>query len=172
MNLARLRSMYRFNTWANENLRQGIEGADEALVQRPLDMWFGSAFNVLAHLCAGEAIWLARLRDGETPARLLTAADFPGLQAMLQAWRRLDSEWEDYVKTLTNDILDSTVSWRRQEGETFTNQLWQPVLHVAFHGTEHRGHASVALTALGIEHGPQDFLYQFLPPPSATRPMD
>src|SRR5712692_6046107 len=101
MDLAGLQAMYRFNTWANEHLRQGIERADESLLRRPLDMWFGSAFNILAHLCAGEAIWLARLRDGQTPARLQTAADFPSLQVLLETWRNLDSEWEAYAGTLT-----------------------------------------------------------------------
>lgn len=172
MDLTKLQAMYRFNTWANEYLREGIERADEALLRQPLDMWFGSAFNILAHLCAGEAIWLARLRDGTTPARLQTAADFPSPQALLATWRDADAAWEAYVATMTDAMLDEDVTWRRQEGDTFTNQLWQPVLHVAFHSTEHRGHASVALTRLGIEHGPQDFLYQFLPPPGAPRPMD
>jgi hypothetical protein len=36
-------------------------------------------------------------------------------------------------------------------------------MQVAFHGTEHRGHATVGLTQLGISHGPQDFLDQFRP---------
>jgi uncharacterized damage-inducible protein DinB len=35
------------------------------------------------------------------------------------------------------------------------------VLHVANHSTEHRGHATVAMTHLGIPHGDQDFLDQF-----------
>lgn len=165
-----LRAMYQFNTWANENLRRGIEGADEQTLRRSLDLWFGSAFNILAHLCAGEAVWLARLRDGQS-ARLQTAADFPSVAALLQTWRELDAGWEAYVASLSAEQLDVAITWRRQDGEAFACPLWQPVMHIAFHGTEHRGHASVALTQLGIEHGPQDFLYQFLPPPSAPRPM-
>src|SRR5438105_9651989 len=126
MHSTKLQAMYRFNTWANEHLREGIERADEAQLRQPLDMWFGSAFNILAHLCGGEAIWLARLRDGRTSARLQTAADFPSSQALVENWREMDAAWEAYVATLTAELLDEDVTWRRQEGDMFTNQLWQP----------------------------------------------
>lgn len=122
-------------------------------------------------ICAGEAIWLVRLRDGQSPTRLYTADDFPSTAALVETWRAMDAEWETYVATLTDVMLAADITWHRQERETFSCKLWQPVTHIAFHSTEHRGHASVALTQLGIKHGPQDFLYQFLPPPSVVRPM-
>lgn len=134
-------------------------------MRRPLDLWFGSAFAILAHLCAAEAIWLDRLRDRQTPLRLLTAADFGSTADLIETWQRLDTDWEAYVAALTSAQLDEEIIWQRQEGQRYSCRLWQPLLHVPFHSSEHRGHATVALTQIGVQHGPQDFLYQFLPPP-------
>jgi len=39
MDPAAVQPMFRFNTWANEQLREAIAAADEAEIQRPLDFW-------------------------------------------------------------------------------------------------------------------------------------
>jgi len=158
-----LRPIYRFNTWANEQIRAAIAGADEALVRRPVDLWFGSAFAILVHLCAGESIWLARLRDGISPPRLLTAEDVPSVAALVETWGNLDAQWEAYVATLSSTALEEPVAWTSQFGDSFTHIRWQILMHVPFHSSEHRAHAAMALTMLGIRHGPQDFHLQFMP---------
>ncbi|MGH2586533.1 MAG: DinB family protein [Dehalococcoidia bacterium] len=166
-----LRPMYRFNTWANEQIREAIAGADEALVRRPLDLWFGSAFAILVHLYAGEAIWLSRLRDGISPSRLLAEADLPSVAALVETWREIDVQWEAYVATLTAAALEEPVAWSSQFGDSFTHARWQILMHVPFHSSEHRAHAATALTALGIRHGPQDFHLQFMPPEAVALRM-
>src|SRR5581483_1680471 len=155
-----LRAMHRFNTWANAGIRAGLERAAEADLRRPLGLWFGSAFDILAHLVAGEQVWLARLRDGQTPDRLATAADFPTTAALVGRWRRLDQDWEAYVASLSDTALLEEVRWISQAGEPFTHVRWQLVMHVPFHSSEHRAHAATALTLLGVRHGPQDFHLQ------------
>jgi uncharacterized damage-inducible protein DinB len=170
------RLMYHFNTWANEHLRTAIVSMDESLAHRQLGLWFGSAHAILVHLCAGEAIWLSRLRDGENPSSLLTQDDVPTVSALVETWRDLDAQWECYVATLTVDSLAEPVTWISQHGESFTHLRWQLVMHVPFHSSEHRAHAATALTALGIRHGPQDFHLQFMPPEAIAlrmgRPSD
>ena len=156
--------MYAFNTWANEHLRTAVASAPEETLRRPLDLWFGSVFNIVAHLCAGEAVWLARLRDRQNPTRLLTATDFPTGRALVDTWRDLDYQWEAYLATLTSVALEDNVTWTSQFGGTFIHRRWQLLMHAPFHSSEHRAHAATGLTALGIGHGPQDFHLQFMPP--------
>lgn len=156
-----VKAMFRFNTWANENIRDGLETADETVLRRPLDFWYGSVFNILAHICGGETVWLARLRDADTAARAPSADSFPSVEALVTRWRTLDTQWEDYVSALSAEKLESEVTTTRRDGGTNSFKLWQPVMQIAFHGTEHRGHATVAMTLLGIKHGPQDFIDQF-----------
>ena len=63
MDQAAILALFRFNTFANESLRQPLLVAGDATARQPLDMWFGSVFSILAHVCGGEGTWLARLRD-------------------------------------------------------------------------------------------------------------
>lgn len=168
MDIDLLLPIYRFNTWANESIREALLAAGDERARRPLDLWFGSAFAITAHICAGEAIWISRLRDGVTPARLLGEEDFSGVAALMEHWRDLDRQWEAYVASLTPAALEEVVPWTSQHGEDFTHIRWQILLHLPFHSSEHRAHAATALTLLGVRHGPQDFHLQFMLPDAAA----
>jgi uncharacterized damage-inducible protein DinB len=156
-----IRALYRFNTFANEALRRSLLEAGDEAVRRPVEMWFGSVFDILAHVASGEATWLGRLRDRQPDARGLSPADFATVGDLVAAWRDLDAQWEAYAGSLSGEALDEEIVARRSDGRRYQFKLWQPVLHVANHSTEHRGHATVAMTQLGISHGDQDFLDQF-----------
>jgi uncharacterized damage-inducible protein DinB len=161
--------MYQFNTWTNEQLREAMTGVSAEYLRRPSGLWFKSALDILTHIYAGEAIWLARLRDGVDPPRLLTAADVGTTLELVESWRTVDRGWEEYVASLTSANLDEIVNWTSQMGDSFGHVRWQLVMHVAFHSSEHRAHAGTALTQLGLSHGPQDFLYQFMPVEAVRR---
>jgi uncharacterized damage-inducible protein DinB len=164
-----LLSIYRFTSWANEGVREGMARADEGALRRPIGLWFGSVMEIAAHLYAGEAIWLARLRDGTSPPRLLTAADFSSAAGLIDAWRAVDAAWEAYVATLTPASLDEPIHWTSQFRERLSHLRWQILMHVPFHCSEHRAHVATGLTMLGVSHGPQDFHLQFLPPDVVAR---
>lgn len=169
MDPALLVPMYRFNTWANEHIRQAIEGVDEALVRRRLDLWFGSAFDILAHLVGAEEVWFFRLSAGVSPTKLPNANDYPSVAELVEDWRDVDAAWEEYAGGLTAEALDGIVEYTRQNGSRQSQPRWQPLVQVVFHGAEHRAHAGVALTQLGITHGLQDFNYMFIPPVGAQQ---
>jgi uncharacterized damage-inducible protein DinB len=162
MDPASIITMFRFNTWANDGVREGLLAADEQVLRAPLEgMWFGSIFSILTHIHSAEAIWLARLRDGEPWPRPLAPEDFASAEGLAEAWHAMDEAWEAWVQTLSAERLSAEVKGQRRDGSSWAYPLWQPLMQVAFHGTEHRGHATVAMTQLGIQHGPQDFLEQF-----------
>jgi uncharacterized damage-inducible protein DinB len=161
-----VQAMFRFNTWANEQLREAISLADEETVQRKLDLWFGSVFEILKHINSAEALWLGRLRDSPTSGRPAPIATPVDVGTLIEAWRAMDEQWESYVSSVLPEQLASAVTVRRRDGSTLSQEVWKPVMQIAFHGTEHRGHATVAMTQLGIAHGPQDFLDRFRAPAS------
>jgi uncharacterized damage-inducible protein DinB len=162
MEPATIQTMFRFNTWANENVREGLLSADEQVLRAPIEgFWFGSIFYILTHILGGESIWLARLRNSETDARPPSVDEFASAEGLADAWRRKDEEWEDWAATVTPAELDEPRTWRRRDGAEYTISPGLVAMQIAFHSTEHRGHATVAMTQLGIKHGPQDFLDQF-----------
>jgi uncharacterized damage-inducible protein DinB len=160
--------MFKFNTWANDGVREGLLSADEQVLRAPIEgFWFGSIFFILTHILGGETIWLARLRDPNSSVRPPTMDEFASAEGLADAWRRKDEEWEAWTATVTPAELDQTRTWRRRDGYEYSLSPGQVAMQIAFHSTEHRGHATVAMTQLGIQHGPQDFLDQFRASPPA-----
>jgi uncharacterized damage-inducible protein DinB len=154
--------MFRFNTWANDGVREGLLSADEQVLRAPIEgFWFGSIFFILTHILGGETIWLARARDGDQSVRPQGMDEFTSAEGLADAWRRKDEEWEDWAGGLSPGECDRIQTWRRRDGAEYSLSQGQVAMQIAFHGTEHRGHATVAMTKLGIKHGPQDFLDQF-----------
>jgi len=158
-----LRSLFRFNTWANESVREGLLAADDQMLRAPIPgFWFGSIFFILTHILSGETVWLARLKGGE-PGQRVSMDDFASADGLAEAWQRKDAEWEAWAAAQTPASLATTGEWRRADGQLYALQSWQVATHIAMHSTNHRGHATVAMTQLGIQHGPQDFLDQYKP---------
>jgi uncharacterized damage-inducible protein DinB len=162
MDPAGIQAMFHFNTWANDSVREGLLSADEQLLRAPVEgVWFGSIFYILTHILGAETLLLARVRDGAQSVRLPAVDDFASAEGLADAWRKKDEEWENWVATLTQAQLDEQITLPRRDGSSWRYQRWQPIVQIPFHSTEHRGHATVVMTQLGIKHGPQDFIQQF-----------
>lgn len=158
-----LQTLFQFNTFANEGIRQAMLASDESLLRRPLpDYWFDSVFTLLTHTLSGETVWLERLRTGQAVGHQLSANDFT-TQSLVDAWRAKDGEWETWAAGVTPAELVQSGTWRRSDGRLYEILHWQIGSHVAAHSNNHRGHVTVAMTALGIKHGPQEFLDQYRP---------
>src|SRR5579875_930370 len=106
MDPASMQAMFRFNTWANDSVREGLLAADEQLLRAPIEgMWFGSLFFILTHIYAAEALWLSRLRDNAPLSPLPTPDDFASGEGLAAAWEAMDEEWEEWVGGLTPERL-------------------------------------------------------------------
>ncbi len=161
---AMIAAAYHYNTVTNERIRTAAERAGKEVLRQPSGQWFGSLLDVMTHLASAEHIWLVRLRDGATPGRHWVVADFPDAPALLSTWRDLDAQWETFVAMQTPEQLSGMATWRRTNGQEMTLPMWQVLLHLAFHGAEHRAEAALILTNAGVAHGEQGFYPVFLPP--------
>src|SRR6266581_4664229 len=94
MDPATIQAMFRFNTWANDGVREGLLATDEQVLRAPIEgFWFGSIFYILTHILGGESIWLARVRDNDASARPPTMDEFASAEGLANAWRKKDEEW-------------------------------------------------------------------------------
>jgi len=100
-----------------------------------------SCREVFAHLLAAEHVWLARLK-GERP----THPVWPDLSleqcaALVQANQRALA---NYVDDLTPESLLRGVTYVNSAGREFTSSIEDILLHVALHGSYHRGQMGLA----------------------------
>ena len=63
-----------------------------------------------------------------------------------------------FLAGLTDDDLQRIVHYRTTKGVQGENPLWQLLLHVVNHGTQHRAEAAIMLTQHGCSPGDVDLI--------------
>lgn len=125
-----------------------------------------SCRELFAHLLATEHVWLARLK-GEVPKHPV----WPDLSleqcaALVQANQRALAT---YVDGLTPDDLSRGVRYVNSAGREFTSSIEDILLHIAMHGSYHRGQIALALRRGGGVPMATDYIAFVRGAPAATR---
>lgn len=124
------------------------------------------ALELYAHVLGAEHVWLARIR-GE-PATLavwplLTIDECDKIAGDNSAsFKRLVSE-------LTPTAIEKQITYRNSAGASFTSTLEDILVHVALHGSYHRGQIAASLRAAGDTPVPTDYIAFTRGSPAATR---
>ena len=161
MTPAYLIRLFEYNQWANGRVLDAAEALDPALLVQPHGHSWGSVHNMLVHLMAAEWIWLRRLR-GHSPGALLDPNEFPTIAAVRTRWAAITSNLFAYLHEQTTESLQQDIAYRSTEGQHFSLPAWQILVHLANHGTHHRGELAAMFALLGVPHEEEDLLYYFL----------
>jgi uncharacterized damage-inducible protein DinB len=157
MDLNHIRELYKYNRWANRRALSAAAKLDGEKFTRPMGNSFSSVRDTLAHILAGEWIWLERWH-GRFPAALLNAQDFPNVQSLVSRWEIVQQDYERFIAALTPQRLEQDLSYLNREGQRFSYPQWQQIVHVVNHSTYHRGQITTLLRQLGAEPAVTDFL--------------
>ena len=115
----------------------------------------GSVRNQIVHLISVDDTWFSGLRGAEIPEPL-NPADFNDRKIIRTYWNQVEQEMHDYLSTLRDDMLFEKPF---KEGEDKDLILWQVLLHVVNHGTDHRAQVLRLLTDMGIRTVSQDYIF-------------
>jgi uncharacterized damage-inducible protein DinB len=115
----------------------------------------GSIRNQVVHLMSVDDTWFSGLRGVEIPDALDPAslADRAGIRAH---WDAVEQRIRDYLANLRDDMLFENPF---AEGEDKDLILWQVLLHVGNHGTDHRAQLLGSLNDLGVGTVSQDYIF-------------
>lgn len=112
--------------------------------------------NLLAHLLVSEQIWLLRLRGQDTSlinkSPEFSHADCERLAAEMRR------AYADFLGSVNEEDLDAPVTYRNFKGDEYHTPLRDILLHVANHGTYHRGQLALTLRAEGLTPVDTDFI--------------
>jgi uncharacterized damage-inducible protein DinB len=112
----------------------------------------GSIRNQMVHLATTDARWIRGLQ-GQPEARQLTfdPADYPTIQSAQGLWESIAQETLEYVSNLDEEgMLGIPLGMK--------GPVWQALLHIANHGTDHRAQVLRALHDFGAPTFDQDFI--------------
>lgn len=122
---------------------------------RFVDYSLGSVRNQIVHLISCDDYWFSGLRGLEMP-EMLDPTNFDDRESIRQHWDNVEQNMRDYLANLRDDMLFTKPFPGGADEILF---LWQVLLHVANHGTDHRAQLLRLLHDLGVKTGPQDYIF-------------
>jgi uncharacterized damage-inducible protein DinB len=159
--LSTLHLLYDYHYWANARLLRPCEALTPEQWDRSLGHSWDSVHGLAVHMLAAETIWLARWQ-GESPHALRKPAEFPTLGDVRREWDRVEADMRAFLEECSDARINEPLTYTNTRGETHTAMLGHLMLHVANHGTHHRGELAAMLALLNVVHPEEDLLFYVL----------
>jgi uncharacterized damage-inducible protein DinB len=147
--------LYRYNSWANTRIWNAAAGVTAEQFLAPASFPHGGLRSTLTHILFAEWVWRKRW-EGDSPTSKFEPADFPTIAALHTRWLEEDKALRAFVEKMPDDNLNAVLEYRTTNGEPRQNILWQLMVHVVNHGTQHRSECAAQLTDLGFSPGDID----------------
>ena len=157
MNQKDIVHLYDYNKWANARTLEAASKLTPEQFTEDLHSSHRSVRDTLAHILAAEWIWLERW-NGVSPKALLDPTDFPTLEAIKTRLAEVESGYGQFISGLTDESLQTVVSYTNTRGEEWRYSLAHMMQHVANHSSYHRGQVTTMLRQLGADVIPVDLL--------------
>jgi uncharacterized damage-inducible protein DinB len=151
-----IRSLLDHMAWADERVLASLP--QPSVPKRAIDLF--------AHVLGAEHVWLARLEQ-RTP--MVAVWPVLTLEECARLARENREAFRTYVERLTSEDLRRTVHYRNSAGDEFDTAIEDILVHVAMHGSYHRGQISLLVRDADAEPQPSDFIAFVRGAPAATR---
>ncbi len=151
------RTLFAYDSWANELLLDAAKGIPEELIRRDLGTSHQSLLGTLVHLVAAEEIWLSRWK-GAPRSKLTGIEDVPSLDALVSWWGAVRAERDAYIGTLGEADFEHEMEMTTTTGATYRHSYADMFRHLANHSTYHRGQAAAILRLLGKKPPSSDLI--------------
>jgi len=143
-----IRTLYAYDRWATRRVLAQLPGLDPAVWSRTNVVDERGLGGILVHQLGAMQRWRhGFMQDGQTPRP--EREPLPGITELIAMY---EAEWRDedaWLPTLTEPFLAHV-----EDGVP----VWQMLVHVVNHGTQHRSEAAALLTAEGRSPGDLDLI--------------
>jgi uncharacterized damage-inducible protein DinB len=156
MNAEAFRHFYGYHFAENRKIwDEYVVPLTEEQFTQPVSYSHGSVRDQIIHLMNVDEAWFSGLRGVELPESQDPAhvADRNSIRAH---WDQVEQEMRSYLANLRDDMLFEKPF---AEGEDKDLILWQVLLHVVNHGTDHRAQFLRLLNDLGVKTRYQDYIF-------------
>jgi uncharacterized damage-inducible protein DinB len=158
MNKAEILMLFDYSAWANRRILDAAEGLSPEQFTAPAGLDYGSLRGTLVHILSAETTWRKRCQEGISPSSPLVEDAFPTLAILRGRWMEAERAMAAFLASLTDEDLQRIIHYRTTKGAPYENPLWQLLLHVVNHGTQHRAEAAITLTQHGCSPGDVDLI--------------
>jgi uncharacterized damage-inducible protein DinB len=155
MNADAFRHFYAYHFAENRKIwDRYITQLTEEQFTQPAGYSHGSVRDQIVHLMNVDEAWFSGLRGVELPESP-NPADLPDRESIRSHWDKVEQGMRGYLTELQDHMLFE----KPLEGEDKDLTLWQVLLHVVNHGTDHRAQLLRLLNDLGVKTEYQDYIF-------------
>jgi uncharacterized damage-inducible protein DinB len=154
MNADAFRQFYEYHFSENHKLWEGAAQLSDEQFTQNWDYSRGSVRDQVLHLMSCDRFWFSGLRKVHIPEDL-KPEEFTDRAGIRERWDAIEADMRDYLGKLQDKVLFD----HPLEGGDEVLTVWQVLLHVANHGTDHRAQILRLLTDLGVETASQDYIF-------------
>lgn len=145
-----IRFLFAYDRWATRRVLRVLDGLDPAVWARANDVGERGVGSILVHHLGASQRWRIGFEsqgDGEGPEP--EREPLPTINELRERW---EAEWaavDAWLPTVTDGFV----------GHVFDGvPVWQMLVHIVNHGTQHRAEAGALLTAEGRSPGELDLI--------------
>lgn len=165
MILEAIHRLYRYHAEATDRVLTTAEAISPSEFTAELVAGQPPLRDTVVHLSAAQRVhldwWNGTMSGSASWSRRFPANDYPTLEAVHTFWTTLHADTAAFLETLGGDAdlaRTLTRSGSATDVPDIERPLWESMLHVANHGTQHRSEAALLLTTLGHSPGDLDLL--------------
>ena len=152
-----LSSLFDHKAWADDELLTRLRELDPEAHAADRH----TAIRILNHIHVVDRLFQAQLQRAPLPFTATNTPETPTLEALHDAVRETDRWYQQRLGTLTAEALAERLAFHFSDGQPGCMSREEMLLHVAMHGSYHRGAVGRILAQHGIAP-PRDLLTGFL----------
>lgn len=156
MNADAFRHFYGYHFAENRKIWDHIAALSHELFTQRVDYSRGSVREQVVHLIDAEDVWFSELR-GADPAEPIPAVDSDDRELIRAHWDGVEQKIRGYLEVLQDEMLFTRPIREPEEDQVLC--VWQVLLHVANHATDHRAQLLRLLNDLGVGTTSQDYIF-------------
>jgi len=158
MNKTDLLFILDYTEWANAKLLQAAEKLSPEQFSATHRTTYGSLRGILVHVLVSYVVWRSRLKEAIIPATPPVQEEFPDVATFAARLQVEHAALRAYVASLDEAGMQRLVDYRSSRGDPYRNAVWQIVLQVTNHATQHRSEAAEVLSEYGCSPGDLDLI--------------
>jgi len=156
--LETVRTFYRYDDWANDQLLLASGQIGDAKLDQAFDMGLGSIRATLMHIIIGEETFLLRAQ-GQVEARWGDEGERVNIAIMKERLDDTRRRRDAFFRALTDAELPKKRVYRDSKGALYATTLGDLVFQVCTHSMHHRAQVINMLRRVGAKAPELDYIY-------------
>lgn len=135
-----------YNIWANRLMGKQIESLSPELFDKPLAGSFGSIKATITHVMESDWLWMNRFKG--IPLAKVPAWQLDNAADIYREWKIVQEDMLSVARTLAVD-KNKMIAFVTRKGMHYELPFEDLIIHIANHGTYHRGQLTDMIRVVG-----------------------